>query len=189
MGVRTSFHRASSADTLENKENLSYVIGVAIGDGNLSNPNGRTVRLRVTCATQYPNLIRQIKKSIEKVFPHNKVSLVKRKETYLDVSCYSNKWESILGWRASGGSKYKQSVSVPQWIKENKRYSMKCLQGLLVTDGSLYLDRGYRMINFTTVIPRLAQDVREMIVNLWFSSRIYRLKTKGKDKYVIKNSN
>jgi hypothetical protein len=27
----------------------AYVIGLAIGDGNLSNPSGRAVRLRITC--------------------------------------------------------------------------------------------------------------------------------------------
>lgn len=35
----------------------AYVIGVAIGDGNLSNPNGRAVRLRVTWDTKYPALL------------------------------------------------------------------------------------------------------------------------------------
>lgn len=33
----------------EDKRNLAYVIGIAFGDGNLSNPNGRAVRLRVSC--------------------------------------------------------------------------------------------------------------------------------------------
>lgn len=33
--------------------NTAYIIGVAIGDGNLSNSNGRAVRLRVTCDNKY----------------------------------------------------------------------------------------------------------------------------------------
>jgi hypothetical protein len=36
----------------------AYVLGLAIGDGNLSNPNGRAVRLRITCDTKYPILIK-----------------------------------------------------------------------------------------------------------------------------------
>ena len=35
----------------------AYVIGLAIGDGGLSNPNGRAVRLRITCDIKYPLLI------------------------------------------------------------------------------------------------------------------------------------
>jgi len=39
----------------------AYLIGVALGDGNLSNPNGRAVRLRITCDTKYPALIAKIR--------------------------------------------------------------------------------------------------------------------------------
>ena len=39
----------------------AYVVGVAIGDGNLSNPNGRAVRLRITCDKKYPALIARIR--------------------------------------------------------------------------------------------------------------------------------
>jgi hypothetical protein len=35
----------------------AYVIGLAIGDGNLSNPNGRAIRLRISCDTNYPHLL------------------------------------------------------------------------------------------------------------------------------------
>ena len=38
----------------------AYVIGLAIGDGDLSNPNGRAVRLRITCGSQYPALIAKV---------------------------------------------------------------------------------------------------------------------------------
>ena len=30
------------------------MVGIALGDGNLSNPNGRATRLRVTCDLRYP---------------------------------------------------------------------------------------------------------------------------------------
>ena len=43
------------------KNNLAYIIGIALGDGNLSNPNKRAVRLRITCDTGYPGLIENIK--------------------------------------------------------------------------------------------------------------------------------
>ncbi len=42
------------------RELQAYVIGLAIGDGNLSNPNGRAVRLRITCDTKYPRLVGNI---------------------------------------------------------------------------------------------------------------------------------
>ncbi len=109
---------------IKNKKLQAYVIGLALGDGNLSNPNGRAVRLRISCDTKYPNLIIKIKNSLQALFPNSKVGLVKRKYNCVDVSCYSNFWPEIIGWKV-GGTKYFQEVDVPGWIKNNKVYSIK----------------------------------------------------------------
>ena len=161
------------------KETLAYVVGVAIGDGNLSNPNGRATRLRITCDKKYSLLIDRIRKAIQVVLPQNKVSLQHRTETYLDISCYSNKWEGLLGWKVGQGSKYDQNVSVPTWIKQNKKYSTYCLKGLLETDGCIYMDRGYKMVNFVTIIPDLAHDVMSIISDLGFRAHLYDMQPKG----------
>ena len=169
-----------------NKNNLAYVIGLALGDGNLSNPNGRAVRLRITCDTKYQNLIKRAFLAVQKLLPDNKTAIVKRAKTFCDISCYSNQWEKLLGWKAKNGSKYKQNVSVPQWIKDNKNYSKYCLRGLLETDGSIYFDRGYKMANFVTIIPALAESFMELINKLGFEARVYKLKSPNKDRYNIR---
>ena len=76
---------------ISNKRVVAYVVGVALGDGNLSNPNGRAVRLRVTCDKKYPYLITKIEKAIRIVAPQNKVGRINR-DTNMDVYCYSNGW-------------------------------------------------------------------------------------------------
>jgi hypothetical protein len=172
----------------KDKSNLAYVIGVAIGDGNLSNPNGRATRLRITCDLRYKKLIKKIIFSIKKLLPDNKVSIVKRATTYCDISCYSNKWETWLGWKAKEGSKYKQNISVPKWIKQNKDYSIDCLRGLLETDGSIYIDRGYKMVNFVTIISALSKDVVKMVTNLGFKVNSYKLRSKTKTRYNVRIS-
>ncbi len=120
-----------------NKPKLAYIIGVALGDGNLSNPNGRAVRLRITCDTKYPHLIRKIESALHIVAPNNKVGRINRQDTAMDIYCYSNDWEKVLGWKAKGGPKLKQSVRVPKWILINKKLSKHCLCGLFETDGSI----------------------------------------------------
>ena len=105
-----------------NKITLAYIIGVALGDGNLSNPNGRAVRLRITCDTRYPELIKKISKALKQVCPKNKVAIINgSKKSYVNISCYSNKWEKLLGWKAKDGSKFIQKVSVPEWIKTSRQ--------------------------------------------------------------------
>ncbi len=171
-----------------NRRLQAYVIGLAIGDGNLSNSNGRAVRLRISCDLKYPNLINTIIKSLKELFPNNQISTIKRGENCLDVSCYSNHLENLLGWKAKEGSKFKQDVTVPRWIKENEIYSIECLRGLFQTDGCIYFDRGYNMVNFTTIIERLALDVMSMIKNLGFKAHVYKISTTKTPKYIIRVS-
>ena len=170
------------------RKTLAYVIGLAIGDGNLSNPNGRAPRLRITCDTRYALLIKRIRRAIQTLLPKNRVSLVNRAEGYVDISCYSKQWEPWLGWKANGGSKYKQNVSVPGWILQKKDFLVPCLKGLIETDGSIYYDRGYQMVNFVTTIPPLARDVFSMIEALGFKAHLYTFSSKHKMKYTVRVS-
>ena len=171
----------------KNKKSLAYIIGVALGDGNLSNSNGRAVRLRITCDKKYPLLIKNIIKNLEIIFPNNKVSTVDRINA-VDISVYSNDLENILGWKAKNGSKIAQKVNVPIWIKQNSTYQKECLRGLFQTDGSLYYDRGYIMANFTSVCCTLIKDVEEMLKNIGFEVKARKVIDKGRIKYVIRIS-
>ena len=170
------------------KNLLAYIVGLSLGDGNLSNPNGRAVRLRISCDKKYPILLNRIKISLEKLLPQNKVSFVNRGESCADVSCFSNYWENLLGWKAKNGSKIKQKVKIPTWVKENEKYSIQCLKGLIETDGSIYSDRGYKMVNFVTYIPNLANDVMDMIKSLDFKPNMQKLKISNNIKYTIRIS-
>ena len=168
-------------------DNTAYVTGLAIGDGNLSNPNGRAVRLRISCDDKYPILKERVRESLKILLPKNKVSEYKRKAKCTDVYCYSNSLESILGWKAKGGSKYIQNVTVPLWIFSKKNYIRKCLKGLFETDGSIYKDRKYTYVNFTTIIKDLMNDVNLMIEMLGYKCNISKVMQKsGKYKYVIR---
>ncbi len=166
-----------SRTKIKNKTVEAYLIGVALGDGNLSLVNNRSVRLRISCDLKYPALIQKIKTRLQILLPNNKVSEYKKKDSKsVDISSYSNQWESILGWEAKKGSKFNQQVAVPKWIKLDNHYSMACLEGLIETDGALYKDRGYPNVIFTSIIKPLAQDVFDMFISLGFSPKIYEIK-------------
>ena len=151
----------------------AYVIGLAIGDGNLSNPNGRAVRLRITCDTKYPILISKISTALRELLPKNRVNIVYGNGNYVNVSVYSNHLEGLLGWKASGGSKARQGVSIPEWIFKDRALTICCLRGLIETDGAIYQDRGYPMVIFSTIIPLLASQVHAMICALGYAPRLY----------------
>jgi len=165
------------------KELQAYIIGLALGDGNLSSPGGRTARLRITCDKKYSFLYKKIISSLASLLPDNKVGIVDRDISCLDVSVYSNHLENLLGWTAKGGSKFVQKVSVPNWIKENIAYKINCLRGLIETDGSIYTDRGYKMVIFKSIIPSLTEDFYNMIISLGFKPHLYTIQPKKTTKY------
>lgn len=159
---------------------LAYIVGVAIGDGNLSNPNGRAVRLRISCDTQYPKLIQNISAAIQKICPTNKISFVLKKNARCgDISCYSNKWPELLGWQV--GAKYDQNIHIPEWILNNKKYSIACLKGLIETDGAVYFDRKYKAVIFTSIIKKIADQVFDIIKKLEFEPKMYTIQPKNND--------
>jgi hypothetical protein len=147
---------------------------VALGDGNLSNPNGRAVRLRVTCDKKYPKLLNHIKESLQTLLPENKVSLV-NKPGCIDVSVYSNQLSELIGYPWYGGPKIVQDVGVHSWIKADARFTKECLRGLFQTDGCIYKDRGYLMVNFTNAGQRLADDVFFMMKTLGYHPHIQKI--------------
>jgi DNA-binding transcriptional regulator WhiA len=169
---------------------LAYVIGVALGDGNLSCPNGRATRLRITCDLTYPNLIKEIISSLEQIFPKNKISICNTtKGSCVDISVYSNTLNNIMPWSVGKGSKLFQQIQVPKWIFKNKKFTKSCLRGLLQTDGSIYTDRGYLMVNFTNLSKPLIDDVYHMINTLGYTPHLYESVQKNSNiKYIVRLS-
>ena len=174
---------------LKQKEKLAYLVGVALGDGNLSNPNGRAIRLRISCFSGYPKLGREIIETIEFLLPQNKVSTVKRQGRCFDISVYSNKLAEWMPWKVGEGSKIEQNAHVPNWILVDTKFSKACLRGLIQTDGCIYIDRGYQMVNFTSNIEALWLDVRKMVEDLGFKPNVLKiLNDYGNFKYTVRIS-
>ncbi len=163
-----------------NREVLAYLIGVALGDGNLSKVNGRVTRLRVTCDIKYTFLITEIIAALKFVLPESSIGIVGNHRKCLNIVSYSNHWETILGWKAQKGSKYEQNSNVPEWVWCKDEYIKACLKGLIETDGSIYHDRGYPMVMFTNIVEDLAKDVWYMMKWLGFEPRMYDFMPKSK---------
>ena len=171
------------------KKLQAYIIGIALGDGNLSNPNKRAVRLRISCDTHYPLLIKYIIKSLKLLLPRNKIGIVGRKSTCVDISIYSNSLPKLLGWKWNAGPKDKQNVRVPAWIKTKPKYTKECLRGLFQTDGCIYKDRGYAMVSFVNTSSNLAYDAFKMMNGLDYHPHMQEFKQKnGKIKYTVRLS-
>lgn len=187
QGVRVRFPPRPLMNRAK-KEKLAYLIGIALGDGNLSNPNGRAVRLRISCFSGYPKIADEIKHAIQTVLPQNKISIVQRQGRCFDISVYSNKLEAWMPWEVGKGSKIAQSADVPDWILADSKFSKACLRGLIQTDGCIYIDRGYQMVNFTNNIEILALTVRGMMEDIGFEPNFSKILNGKNFKYTVRLS-
>ena len=132
----------------------------------------------MTCDKKYPKLLGHIKESLQTLLPGNKVSLV-NKPGCMDVSVYSNQLPELIGYPWYGGPKIVQDVGVHSWIKAETRFTEECLRGLFQTDGCIYKDRGYLMVNFTSAGKHLANDVFFMMKNLGYYPHMQKIYQKG----------
>ena len=126
--------------------------------------------------------------ALEFLLPKNKVSIVtRRNEACFDISVYSNRLDEWMPWKVGMGSKATQGASVPAWILLNPMFISPCLKGLIQTDGCIYTDRGYKMINFVNNSLPLAEAVRNMLQTLDFNPRFNTLPLAyGATKYTVK---
>lgn len=107
--------------------------------------------------------------------------------TYFNISVYSNKLDEWMPWIVGRGSKEKQNARVPAWIQSDTTLSKDCLRGLLQTDGSIYTDRGYLMVNFCNNIRPLAEDVHSMLTSCGFRPTFTSTPAPGgKTKYTVR---
>ena len=170
------------------KKALAHNIGIALGDGNLSNSNGRAIRLRITCDAKYPKVAEEIMEGLKIALPKNKISIVRvpGKDTFFNISIYSNKFAKWMPWKVGMGSKLKQSPRIPLWIRKDRVLAKECIRGLLQTDGCIYKDRGYQMVNFVNYVEPLARDVEVILKEFGFRPTFSRLPVRNHFKYTVR---
>jgi len=151
--------------------NLSELIGIILGDGNL-NEHPRTENLRITCNSNDAGYIEHISSLITKVF-YKHPSIRKRKdENAVSVDLYQCKISERLNLPC--GNKIKNNVGVPHWVFLNKDYMRRCLKGLFETDGCFHEDiKNYtRCMEFKNNCARLRKDAYNILLKLGFNPQL-----------------
>lgn len=173
---------------MNHSSDFAYIIGIAIGDGNISNPNGRAYRLRISCDAKYPKIIENVKSSLQKVFPKNKISIIPKKKTSFDISVYNKNINSIFGWKLENGKKYQQKIIIPDWINTDINFIKSFIKGLFESDGSIYFDRKYLMINYVSYNVEIVNYLFIQIKKIKFSPTISKFREKNGIKYTLRIS-
>ena len=151
--------------------NLAELIGIILGDGNLSRMP-RTENLRIICNSKDTTYIRHISELIAKIF-HKAPSIINRKSEHATViSLYQCRISNRL--ELPCGNKIKNNICMPSWVFLNNLYTSKCLKGLFETDGCFYeeKDNYTQVIEFKNYCIKLRHDVYNALLKLGFNPQL-----------------
>ncbi|OHA84416.1 MAG: hypothetical protein A2937_01625 [Candidatus Yonathbacteria bacterium RIFCSPLOWO2_01_FULL_47_33b] len=157
---------------------LAEFVGVILGDGGLSKRQV-VITLHRYDDKAYSEYVRQLIKKLFQVTPgvyRNKKSLADNiviSRTELVQFCVNK-----LGLKI--GSKVRQQIDIPLWVKERKSYRIACLRGLVDTDGCVikhrYSVKGkkycYKKLSFTNSSVPLLRSVFEILSTLGMKPRV-----------------
>ena len=165
--AKTEGRIPSSYPAFEKTENLAFLVGMMLGDGNIYK-FPRTEGLRITLGTDKPELWKytaQIVREVLRKEPY--VYKVKNAECMV-ISVYQKKLSKRL--YTSIGKRTNLQIRLPNWILQNKAYLIACLRGLYEAEGSFNIHKPtytYKLI-FTNSNDSLLSIVYDALEGLGF---------------------
>lgn len=173
----TNFKQRKSILIPKKNNNLAQLFGIILGDGGITSYQ-LTITLDRTTDIIYADYVVNL---IEKIFSIS-VKKYYRCNVINIVASSKNLIEFLTKNGLKSGSKVKNQVSVPEWIKKNEHFSLECVKGLVDTDGCVYIDKhNYKgklyqhlCLDFTNVSKPLLDFVWEILMGLGLKPKIYR---------------
>ncbi len=148
-------------------EHLAEFIGIMLGDGNI-------YENRIHIAFDKRNKIHtnHVRNLFESLFGIQLREKMYKETNQLYLYCYNKDLvQKLIQLGLKRGNKIKNLVRIPEWIKQNRKYSMFCIRGLIDTDGCVYKCKREKQtyIKFTNFNPKLLEDFKEIVKNLGYS--------------------
>lgn len=163
--------------TPEHTESLAEFVGILLGDGGITQEQC-FITLNSEADREYVYFVMDLGTNLfgEKPHVHKHVNDKGIALYYSGLSLI----EYFLKLGLKIGSKVKQQVDVPEWIKNNSRYKTACLRGLMDTDGGVFLHKyqvnnkkyAYKKISFANRSIPLIGFVQSTLNELGFNSKL-----------------
>lgn len=138
------------------------LLGLYLGDGCISE-HPRTSRLRIALDATYPDIIRDAKELLERVFPDNPVGLVEAHDgTMFFVSVYSTHLTCLFPQHGAG-KKHERPILLEDWqrrLVEDAPWSL--LRGLIRSDGCVFINRTGRYEYLSYDFTNKSKDIAEL---------------------------
>jgi hypothetical protein len=145
---------------------LAEFMGIMLGDGNIWNN-----RIRIAFDKRKIDYVNYVSDLFKKLFEIELKKEINKSTNQLYLYC-NNLFvvEKLLDYELKRGHKIKNNLGIPDWIKNNRFYSKRCIKGLIDTDGCIYWSKRDKQtyIKFTNFNLQLLKDFKEITVFLGY---------------------
>lgn len=150
---------------------FAELYGTLLGDGCIEK-FPRTEKLDISFNAKEVEHIEHTKKLILKLF--KKEPSVNRQINCIHLTLYQKKLSERLEFPC--GKKKNYDIRIPHWIKEDKKFLVRCLKGLFESDGSWVIDPKYNTncMDYTSIHENLLRDIQQAMRSLGFSANLTR---------------
>lgn len=159
-------------------EELAEFVGIVLGDGGISDRQ-ITITLHRIDDKEYAQFVAE---TIEKLFGI-KPGIHHEKNALADdiVISRTGMVEYLEELGLKRGSKVRNQIDIPKWIKDDRKFSIACVRGLVDTDGSVfdhkYISGGkryvYKKLQFTSHSRPLARSVYGILKDIGLKPGFY----------------
>jgi hypothetical protein len=113
----------------------TYLLGLYLGDGAISEHPRQVYRLRITLDFRYPGIVRECETAMKAVVPQNRVGRQLRKCNCYEVYAYSKSWPCLFPQHGPG-KKHQRAIFLADWQQKlAERWPEWLLKGLIQSDG------------------------------------------------------
>ncbi len=159
-------------------EELAEFVGIVLGDGSISNTQV-SFTFHAKDDREYSDFVVGLSKKLFDVYVgnyHDKKANVIR--LYISRVRLVKFCTEKLGLKK--GHKIRQQVNIPDWIKDNKKYAIACVRGLIDTDGCIFSHRyqvkgktyEYKKLTFVSALQPLLDSVFNIIQHNGLNPRL-----------------
>jgi hypothetical protein len=120
----------------------AYLLGLYLGDGDITSHARGVVRLRVTLDSRYPGIVSCASRAMSEVLPHNRVGIHARTDSNAKmVTCYSKSWPKLLPQHGPG-VKHLRTIALHPWQRRiTHSFPREFVRGLIHSDGCRFVAR------------------------------------------------
>ncbi len=175
--IDKSIFRRKPIKKPDKSTNLAEFVGIILGDGGIS-PRQVHITLHNKDDKEYIKfvckLIRDLFQRIPSVNKHSNPLVSRIVISSMDLI------DCLIELGLKMGNKVKQQVDIPDWIRQNKLYSIACVRGLVDTDGCVFTHRykvnsklySYKKLSFTSYSRPLRKSVFNILKSNGLNPRL-----------------